>query len=393
MHRESGKSRVLLLGEASLAERVQKTLEDANLDVFGDKDTLLDALALRSTRAILLLVDLPSRSRILERLHSLRVSLAESFVPLIVLVGSEDDAHTAEFLDAGADLVLAGDLNAQVFLAQLQAFERIRQSQERLQFRANESRELNLRLQQVYEQIEEEAELAHRIHKRFLPVSLPEMPGVRFGLSHRPRTRGGDFFNVIRLDEDHAAFFLGDSMNRGITASNLLTILLLTSLVTKEIVGRSYRLIPPEEVLQHLHGELCSLEREEPIFMSMLFAQINLRDGEVVFARAGQPLPIHLPTNAAPTIWSASGSFLGIQQGPYSGYKGQLRVGDKLLLYSDGACDAHSAEGSERILSTAAVYAELPIQSCLDHLAQDLFDQQQMTDDFTILGLEFGPHS
>ena len=43
----------------------------------------------------------------------------------------------------------------------------------------------------------------------------------------------------------------------------------------------------------------------------MLYAQLNCRDGALTFARAGHPLPLHVPANGNLEYWSATGTFLG----------------------------------------------------------------------------------
>src|SRR5207237_2111537 len=115
---------------------------------------------------------------------------------------------------------------------------------------------INKRLQQAYQQIDQELELAQRLQTSFLPQTLPQVPHVRFAVTYRPCGHvGGDFYDVFRLDERHVGFYVADAMGHGVPAS-LLTIFVKKSVRAKEISGQSYRLVPPDEVLAKLNRDL-----------------------------------------------------------------------------------------------------------------------------------------
>src|SRR5205823_5478182 len=79
--------------------------------------------------------------------------------------------------------------------------------------RAADVQTVNQQLQQVYQQVDADLELARHIHRGFLPRSLPSPHRARFAVCYRPRSRvGGDFFDVARLDEEHAGFWVADAM-------------------------------------------------------------------------------------------------------------------------------------------------------------------------------------
>ncbi|MCY2962418.1 MAG: hypothetical protein NT069_01995, partial [Planctomycetota bacterium] len=93
---------------------------------------------------------------------------------------------------------------AKQLIAQLKSLLRVRHLHSRLASRAVESQYLNQRLQQAFEQIDGDTELTRRIHRGFLPKTMPEVGQARFAVCYRPRSRiGGDFYDVMRLDEDH----------------------------------------------------------------------------------------------------------------------------------------------------------------------------------------------
>src|SRR5207237_6088392 len=137
-----------------------------------------------------------------------------------------------------------------------QAFLRIKDVHDRLADKSAEVHRVNKRLQQAYQQIDQELELAQRIQLSFLPQTLPDVPQVRFAVRYLLCGRvGGDFYDVFRLDERHVGLYVADAMGHGVPAS-LLTIFVKKGVKTKEVSGQQYRLVPPDEVLFRLNRAL-----------------------------------------------------------------------------------------------------------------------------------------
>src|SRR5207245_1833721 len=131
-----------------------------------------------------------------------------------------------------------------------------------------------------------ELELARRIQQSMLPRTVPIVPPAQFAVHYRPCGRvGGDFYDIFRLDEDHIGFYVADVMGHGVPAS-LLTIFLKKAVQPKEIDGTTYRILPPDEVLQRLNHELISQAVAENPFITMVYALLNCRDGSLSFSRA-----------------------------------------------------------------------------------------------------------
>src|SRR5262249_54238704 len=157
------------------------------------------------------------------------------------------------------------------FLAQIHAFLRLHGSHVRLADQAAELPRIHIQLQQAYQQINQELELARRVQQSLLPRTLPEMPPACFAVHYRPCGRvGGDFSDVIRLDEDHVGFYVADVMGHGVAAS-LLTVFLKKAIRFKEISGRDYRLYSPHEVLQDLNRDLLDQAVADNPFITMVY--------------------------------------------------------------------------------------------------------------------------
>ena len=104
--------------------------------------------------------------------------------------------------------------------------------------------------------LDEELRLAARLQRDFLPKSLPQLGDVRFHTLFRPAGYvSGDIYDVMRLDEQHVAFYIADAVGHGMPAA-LLTMFLKHALATKEIYGGGYRLLKPSESMARLNEAL-----------------------------------------------------------------------------------------------------------------------------------------
>jgi phosphoserine phosphatase RsbU/P len=321
-----------------------------------------------------------------------RIELGEQYIPLIWIADADVPAQAG--LDAGADIILKLPVATDHLVAQVKALLRVQHLNSRLFHKAGESTLLNQKLQQAHQQIDGDLELTRRIHRGFLPRTLPEIGATKFAVTYRPRSRiGGDFYDVFRLDEEHVAFYVADAMGRGLPGSSLLSIFVKKSLAAKDIVGRSYRLVPPNEVLDRLNRDLVGLSLPEPPFVTMVFAQMNCRTGQLTFARAAHPHPLHVPVEGDPVYWHTAGSLLGVFEAEYPLQQHELKPGDKLVLISDGVHPPSSGPGlpNDPLAEAVAKYRHLPVQPFVDQVSRDMLEHSYQPEDFTMLVAEFRP--
>jgi sigma-B regulation protein RsbU (phosphoserine phosphatase) len=311
--------------------------------------------------------------------------------PILYLATSPGGRRGA--LTAGADACLVRPFQDEELIAQVRALLHLGETQQRLLAQAAEARHVNRRLQQAHQRIDGELELARRIQQSFLPQSLPELPQVRLAVHYRPCGRvGGDFYDVFRLDEQHLGLYVADAMGHGVPAS-LLTIFLKKGVRPKEIQGRDYRLLPPDEVLARLNREMIEQRMLENTFITMTYLLLNFHDGTVRFARAGHPLPLHLPAGGTSESWSSPGPILGVCESAFPTKMQKLKPGDKVVLFTDGIDSIRFGDeppGVPSLSASATRHRDLPVRNFVDAIAADLLRQAELPDDFTLLALEWG---
>lgn len=317
-----------------------------------------------------------------------RIELGELYIPIVWLCFDSSPALLTGALDSGADACLPRPLTPAQLLAQAKSLLRMQHMNARLMARAAEAQQINQRLQQAYQQIDNDMEMARRIHRGFMPRTLPQVQKASFAVCYRPRSRiGGDFYDVLRLDENHCAVYVADAMGRGLPTSSLLSIFVKKSLQVKEISGRTYRLVPPAEVLGRLNRDLVALGLPEPPFVTMLYLQLNCSDGSLCFSRASHPHPLYVPQAGEPEYWSTTGTMVGVFEADFAQHNRTLKSGDRVLLMSDGV--PNSASGSDPLAESVRRHRGEPLPVFVDNVSQDLLESSRNTEDFTLLGIEY----
>lgn len=347
-------------------------------------------------RSQLLLLDVPAAGvRSMQALcRRWRIELGETYLPIVWLAGDFTPQEIEESLDSGADAIFASPVVISHLGAQLRALIRVHHLNQRLAARAGEAHQVNQRLQQAYQQMDQDLELTRRIHRGFLPRSTPPIGPLRFAIDYRPRSRiGGDFFDVSRLDENHVGVYLADAMGSGQPASSLLSIFVKKSLRPKEITGNSYRLLPPEEILAQLNRELLALGLSDPPFVTMVWLSIDTRDGALNFARAAHPHPLLIPREGEPEYWHSPGTLLGVFEADFPAQKKQLHPGDKLLLFSDGVnpTQGNTDVAGDLLWESAVRHRMSPVEEFVERVGKEILPQSRSEEDFTLLGIEYLP--
>jgi len=327
----------------------------------------------------------------LKHCHRLHVAQSDAYTPILFVTADASPLTRLASLECGAATSLVHPFEPAELLAQVQALVRIKDRHDQLALKAAEASRATKRLQAANQQIDQELELARRLQESFLPQSLPQLPAVRFAVQYKPCSRvGGDFYDVFRLDEKHLGFYIADAMGHGVPAS-LLTIFVKKGVRAKDIVGQSYRLVPPNEVLQRLNKDLIDQALADLPFITMAYFLFNVQDGALQFSRAGHPYPLYLPREGKPELWQIEGSLLGVFQTQYRLQTHYLKPGDKLLLYTDGMDGASFEQhpvGLASLLAAAEHFRALPIERLVERLASDLFTQTRQADDLTVFGME-----
>jgi sigma-B regulation protein RsbU (phosphoserine phosphatase) len=142
---------------------------------------------------------------------------------------------------------------------------------------------------------------------------------------------GGDWHDAIRLDDDRVAIVVGDVVGRGIEAAA--TMGQLRSAI-RALAGTR---LTPARLLDHLD---TFVEQVESAWMAtVLYADVDLASGRVVYASAGHLPPLLIEPGEPPCpLWNGRSTPLGARRDPAQRVDDELtlRRGTRLLLFTDG---------------------------------------------------------
>jgi len=198
------------------------------------------------------------------------------------------------------------------------------------------------------ERMKQELEVAKRIQASFLPESCPSMPGWELAALWRSaREVGGDFYDFISLSgwphgegkEGRIGLVVADVADKGVPAA-LFMALSRTLLRTVSIDGRS-----PSEAVSRTN-DLILADARSGLFVTLFYTILHPESGEIVYANAGHmpPLIVRAEEGTAEEL-RIPGMALGVLPHEHYGeYTSYLRLGDALILYTDGLIDALNAK-------------------------------------------------
>jgi len=241
----------------------------------------------------------------------------------------------------------------------------------------------------------EQLRLAGLVQRDFLPARLPNSGQLHWAATFIPAEWvSGDIYDVMRLDEDHIGFYIADAVGHSVPAA-LLTIFLKQTMVMRETIGNSYRVFDPSEVMRNLNTRMAAQKLSGYQFATCCYCLLNTKTLQLTYARAGHPYPVLIRSDGWPQQLEIRGSLLGVfDQVDYVQQTIQLRAGDRLLLYSDGA---ESFVGTFDDLTgfhfTEQFHAikDLPIVDMLDEFSAIAHSRKidpSEADDITLVGLE-----
>ncbi len=245
-----------------------------------------------------------------------------------------------------------------------------------------------------------ELRLASRLQQEFLPRSGQRFGPAVFNTLFRPANWvSGDVFDIVRLDEEHVAFYLADAMGHGV-AAGLLTMYVRQSIRPKRILVSGYEIIPPGEVLGMLNDRFCDQKLPEPHFITAIYALFNMETLQLDYAVAGHPPALRIRPGGDISELPGEGSLVGLGYGQtFVAQSVQLHRGDRLVVYSDGIepaiiTERHPAPQPPSWTAAAPELLQLPA----DQLIPRLFDAVDRTpgslrhaDDVTAIVLDIDP--
>lgn len=246
------------------------------------------------------------------------------------------------------------------------------------------------------ERLEHEMQLAAEAQKNLLPGILPDHARYHFAAYQSPaRLVGGDFYDVIDLDDEHVGLLLADVADKGLHAA-------LFMAVTRTLFRReAQQSLSPSQVALAVHRGMLDVAPYHDSFVTAFYGVLHRPSGKLTYVRAAQERPLLVRQGQAATQLPGEGRFLGmLPELSLQEYSILLRPNDRLLLFSDGVPDAvndgDEAFGNRRLVQLFTKVAHLHVADLVQEIAGGVAKWSQgidAFDDLTLLALEVeGPN-
>jgi serine phosphatase RsbU (regulator of sigma subunit) len=182
---------------------------------------------------------------------------------------------------------------------------------------------------------------ALELQRAVLPETLPRVEGWSTSVQYHPAGRtdaGGDFYDVVPLEDGRLAMFVGDVMGRGVAAASVMA-QMRSAIRTLVAVDPT-----PNAVLAGMDRVFDALHLEQLVTMVYAIADPALDHLQVI--NAGHPPPVLLAADGQIELLEhPSTLILGVGGGQRAVRFAEFRPGDRLLLYTDGLVERRGEDG------------------------------------------------
>jgi phosphoserine phosphatase RsbU/P len=188
--------------------------------------------------------------------------------------------------------------------------------------------------------LKNDLEIARDIQQAMLPGGLYAAPGVEtVGLSRPANTVGGDFYDILPLEDGRVVVAVGDVAGKGSPAALLMALLLamLRTLVEEQLEPAALVARLNVQISRHAPGSR---------FITLFYSVYDPMSGELTFVNAGHLPPLVLRRDNTCERLNAGGIALGMfEQSTYTAGHARIDVDDLVAIYSDGITEAENPRG------------------------------------------------
>jgi anti-anti-sigma factor len=237
-----------------------------------------------------------------------------------------------------------------------------------------------------------EHQVAETLQRSLLPQRLPQLPRLALDARYLPGAEGvqagGDWYDVIELDEHRVAIAVGDVVGQGAAAASVMG-QLRSALAAALLQG---------------HGPAAALELLDRFATRVPGARastaacvtLDWSSGLVCWARAGHPPPLLAgPDGVRPLDGDGHGPVLGLgHRSPYREGTADVEAGTSLVLYTDGLVERRGEvvdDGLNRLADALARHSGSAPDALVPALLDELTDPGRSADDIALIAARLMP--
>jgi phosphoserine phosphatase RsbU/P len=190
-------------------------------------------------------------------------------------------------------------------------------------------------------QQDKELQRAQEMQQSLLPATIPQIAGYSIAGAWQPaRVVGGDYFDVLRLDDHRVGICIADVAGKGMASA------LLMANVQAIVRAFAKDAESPAHVCSRLNRLLCDSVATGK-FVTFLYGVLDSETRVWQYCNAGHLYPLVVSQTSIRKL-EEGGAVLGVfPNWHYQNAQAELKSGDRLLLFTDGITEASSDDGCE----------------------------------------------
>lgn len=192
------------------------------------------------------------------------------------------------------------------------------------------------------QRLEKDLETAKNIQNNLLPKSLPKLKNYEIAAYNSPaRMVGGDYYDIIKLDENRTLIAIADVSGKGVPAA------LLMANIQAFLKSISKMKLPLDEST-NLLNDLVAENTTMGSFITFFWGILDDQTMEFTYVNAGHNPPL-LIRNSKIEKLKKGGMILGVMQTivPYISETITLQREDAIVLFTDGITEAMNTKWEE----------------------------------------------
>ncbi len=241
--------------------------------------------------------------------------------------------------------------------------------------------------------LEEELLVARNIQIGLLPDCFPDLKNFEvYGVNLSSKQVGGDYFDVIKVDEDRYIVAIADVSGKGIPAS------LLMSNVQASLLALSTEV----KAFDHLVAKVNNIIHANTTadkFITFFGGILNTAERSFTYVNAGHNPPYLVRTDGTLQTLEKGGLLLGLMPGMTYEYETiQLLPGEKIVMFTDGVTEAMNEKEEQfeehRLENLLRENTGLSARACTELIAQTVktFEgNAPQSDDITVVVINATP--
>jgi len=240
------------------------------------------------------------------------------------------------------------------------------------------------------EKVEKELQIARDIQQSFLLQDPVVFPGLDIAFLNISASKmGGDYYEIMPLNEREIVFSINDVAGHGIPASLLMAVF-RSSFVHH--LRHSGDISATIGYLNHLLAETT----EANLYVTSFTCKLDAASGDLEYINAGHPPPLVVRGGATLTLDTGTMAVGMFADCNYPVARFRLQKGDVLVFYTDGVIEAGNEKDEEysreRLAAAVAAGRLLPAAALQASLIEDLRNfcgHGDFADDVTLMVVKY----